>query len=61
MEARQILRKLLVGRLVFTTKEDENGRYYEFAGKGSISEIVRGARGTVHRLLIRFEAFTLAA
>ncbi len=41
-EARQILRRLLVGRLVFTPREDENGRYYEFAGQGSISELVCG-------------------
>ena len=32
-EARQILRRLLVGRLVFTPREDEKGRYYEFAGQ----------------------------
>ncbi len=41
-EARQILRKLLTGRLVFTSREDANGPYYEFVGKGSISEIVSG-------------------
>ena len=41
-EARQILRRLLVGRLVFTPREDEAGRYYEFAGKGSISEVLSG-------------------
>jgi len=41
-EARQILRKLLVGRLVFTPREDEEGKYYEFAGKGSISEVITG-------------------
>jgi len=42
-EARQILRRLLVGRLVFTPKKDETGRYYEFVGQGSISEVVCGA------------------
>lgn len=41
-EARQILRRLLVGRLVFTPREDANGRYYEFVGQGSISEVVSG-------------------
>jgi len=41
-EARQILRRLLVGRLVFTPKKDETGRYYEFVGQGSISEVVCG-------------------
>src|SRR5262249_6306424 len=41
-EARQILRKLLVRRLVFTPREDEEGKYYEFAGKGAISEVITG-------------------
>ena len=41
-EARQILRRLLVGRLVFTPREDEKGRYYEFAGQGSISNLLAG-------------------
>jgi site-specific DNA recombinase len=41
-ETRQILRRLLVGRLVFTPKQDETGRYYEFAGQGSISELISG-------------------
>jgi hypothetical protein len=27
---------------VFTPREDEGGRYYEFVGQGSISAIVRG-------------------
>jgi site-specific DNA recombinase len=42
VEARAILRRLLVGRLLFTPKEDEKGRYYEFAGQGSISELLSG-------------------
>jgi len=42
VEARQILRRLLVGRLLFTPKEDEKGRYYEFAGQGSVSELLSG-------------------
>src|SRR5262249_27506289 len=42
-EARQILRRLLVGRLVFTPKQDGIGRYYEFVGQGSISEVGCGA------------------
>ena len=41
-EARQLLRNLLVGRLVFTPREDVNGRYYEFVGQGSISELLTG-------------------
>ena len=35
--------QLLVGRLVFTPRKDETGRYYEFVGQGSISEVVCGA------------------
>lgn len=42
VEARQILKRLLVGRLVFTPREDENGQYYESAGQGSISELLSG-------------------
>jgi site-specific DNA recombinase len=41
-EARQMLRRLLVGRLVFTPREDEKGRYYEFAGQGAISTLLAG-------------------
>jgi hypothetical protein len=41
-EARQILRRLLLGRLVFTPREDEDGCYYEFAGQGSISTLLAG-------------------
>lgn len=41
-EARQILRRLLVGRLVFTPRGDEKGRYYEFAGQGAISNLLAG-------------------
>ncbi len=35
-EGRELPRRLLVGRPVFTPREDENGRYYEFTGQGSI-------------------------
>ncbi len=41
-QARQILRKLLVGRLTFTSKEDANGRYYEFTGQGTLGRLLEG-------------------
>jgi hypothetical protein len=41
-EARQILRRLLIGQFVFTPMEDNVGRYYEFVGKGSILEVLSG-------------------
>ncbi len=43
-QARQILRKLLEGKLVFTPREDENGnRYYEFRGQGTLGRLLQGA------------------
>ncbi len=41
-QARQILRKLLVGRLTFTPKEDANGKYYEFSGQGTLGRLLEG-------------------
>lgn len=41
-EARQILRRLLIGRLVFTPREHETGRYSELAGKGSLPGVLLG-------------------
>jgi hypothetical protein len=41
-EARGILRELLVGKLVFTPREDARGRYYEFTGQGTLSELLAG-------------------
>jgi hypothetical protein len=38
-EARGILRKLLVGRLVFTPSEAAGDRYYKFSGQGTLSEV----------------------
>ncbi len=49
-QARQILRKLLVGKLVFTPKEDASGRYYEFVGQGTLRQVLAGvgaAKGRV--------------
>ena len=42
-QARQILRKLLDGRLAFTPREEEGVRYYEFCGKGVLDPILTGA------------------
>ena len=39
-EARQLLTKLLKGRLVFEPKEDAEGRYYEFSGEGALTTLV---------------------
>jgi hypothetical protein len=41
-EARQILGGLLVGRLVFTPKQDARGWSYAFTGTGSVSAMVAG-------------------
>ncbi|MBI4207199.1 MAG: recombinase family protein [Betaproteobacteria bacterium] len=41
-QARQILRKLLDGRLAFAPREENGARYYEFAGKGALDPILKG-------------------
>src|SRR5262249_12016570 len=41
-EARQLLRTLLVGRLIFTPHQDPTGRYYQLVGQGSISPLITG-------------------
>ncbi len=41
-QARQILRKLLVGRLVFTPRKDASGRYYEFTGQANLGRLLEG-------------------
>jgi site-specific DNA recombinase len=40
--ARQALSALLAGRLIFTPKGEGHGRYYEFAGPGSLGKVVAG-------------------
>jgi site-specific DNA recombinase len=45
-EARQILRRLLVGRLAFRPRTGEGARYYEFRGEGSLSGILTGIVAT---------------
>jgi hypothetical protein len=41
-QARQILQKLLVGRLAFTPGSDTEGRYYEFGGQGALDKLLTG-------------------
>jgi hypothetical protein len=36
LQARQILAKLLAGRITFTPGEDSEGRYYAFEGEGAL-------------------------
>ncbi len=49
-QARQILRKLLVGKLVFTPREDASGRYYEFAGQGTLRQVLAGVAAAKGRV-----------
>ncbi len=41
-QARQTLRKLLVSKLVFARKTDEDGRAYTFTGRGVLDPILAG-------------------
>jgi hypothetical protein len=41
-ETRQILRKLIVGRLAFTPREGADARWYEFTGLGILGNVVSG-------------------
>ena len=41
-EARQALRALLAGRLVFTPRGGGEERYYEFEGPGTVSRVIAG-------------------
>jgi hypothetical protein len=45
-QARQILRRLLVGRLVFTPKTDATGTYYEFTGEATYGKLLAGVAGS---------------
>jgi site-specific DNA recombinase len=42
IQARQLLRKLLVGRLIYTPHRDEAGGYYEFTGTASFGRLLSG-------------------
>ena len=41
-QARQILRKLLTGHLIFTPKGSGRDRYYEFEGEGTLGKLLSG-------------------
>jgi hypothetical protein len=41
-QARQALNALLAGRLVFTPREQDAGRYYEFEGPGTLGNVLAG-------------------
>ncbi len=45
-KARQIVGKLLDGRLTFTPGEDEQGRLYRFEGRGAVGRLLAGVLGT---------------
>jgi len=45
--ARQILRKLLVGRFVMTPRVTEAGRFYEITGQASYGALLAGVVGLV--------------
>ena len=42
IQARQLLRKLLVGRLIYTPHRDEAGGYYAFTGTASFGRLLSG-------------------
>jgi site-specific DNA recombinase len=42
IQARQILRKLIEGRLVFTPGQDGRGRFYEVAGQATLGPVLAG-------------------
>ena len=44
-QGRQILRKLLVGRLVFTPRVTATERYYEYSGDATLGRLLAGAFG----------------
>ena len=45
VQARQILGKLLVGRITFTPGEDAEGRFYAFEGEGALGRLLTGVLG----------------
>jgi hypothetical protein len=46
-KSRQILKKLLTGALLFSPKEDEDERYYEFGGQASLAKILAGSARSI--------------
>lgn len=45
VQGRQILRKLLVGRLTLTPRTEGAERYYEYAGEATLGRLLSGALG----------------
>ena len=45
IQGRQIIRKLLVGRLTVTPQTHEGGRYYEFSGEATLGRLLAGVFG----------------
>ena len=43
-QGQQLLRRLIVGRLVLTPERDAEGRYYRFTGQGTYSRLLAGLR-----------------
>jgi len=41
-EARLMLQRLVEGRIVMQPQEDEDGRYYEFSGVGTVLPLISG-------------------
>jgi hypothetical protein len=45
IQSRQLLRKLLAGRVLYTPHEDDEGGFYEFAGQASWGQLLTGVVG----------------
>ena len=46
VQGRQILRKLLVGRVTFTPRTEGAERYYEYAGEATLGRLLGGVIGS---------------
>ena len=46
VQGRQILRKLLVGRVTFTPRTEGAERYYEYAGEATLGRFLGGVIGS---------------
>jgi hypothetical protein len=49
VQGRQILRKLLVGRVTFTPRTEGTERYYEYVGEATLGRLLGGVIGAVLR------------
>ncbi len=43
-QGRQILRKLLMGRVTFTPRVDERGASFEFSAQGTLGQVLEGLK-----------------